>query len=174
MDEEKLYSLFERMYFYELDRKDKFVAKLNIPFAAIIALVGYYAFLLSVDRAGLGHGVESLFWTLLFFSIFCTMGGAIFFIRALLGGIDKAILTANEIEGYRQKLIKHYCGYDGEEEYVASQLRSIMYRDYMNCSTVITLNNEKKGFYYFYCNFFLIFSSVSGLMCYIVVRLLSA
>ncbi|MFN3769041.1 MAG: hypothetical protein ACK4TD_11765 [Ectopseudomonas guguanensis] len=173
MDVKELYELFEKMYFYEIDKKDKFIAKLNIPFAAIVALVGYYAFLLSADRAGLGFGFQSLFWTVLFFSIFCTMAAALFFIRALLGGMDKAILTANEIEEYRQSLIKHYEGYEGAERFVSEQLKLVMYRNYMSCSTIITLNNERKGYDYFYCNLFLVFSSVSGLACYVLMALLS-
>lgn len=171
MSEGRLHELFEKMYFHEMEKKEKIFTRLNIPFAATVALVGYYAFVLSSGWEKLGLGVQAVFCTLFFFSAICTFSGSVFFILALLGRMDKAILTANELEAYRQKLVKHYEGYDGAEKYVADQLRDVMYRDFMECSTVVTLNNERKVHDLFYCNFFLVYSSLSGLACYILVKM---
>ncbi|MER0043408.1 hypothetical protein [Pseudomonas sp. MGal98] len=166
MQNKDIYCLFEKMYFFECERKEKIFARLPLSFAAIGALIGYYSFVLALPWGELRMGLQALFWTVFFFSVGCTFAAAVEFIRALLGRTDKAIPTANELETHRQRLIQHYKPYDGADEYVLQEMENVMYRHFMENSSVITLNNDWKAVRLFNCNLLLFFSAFSGLFCY--------
>lgn len=171
MQSKDIFNLFEKVYFFECERKEKIFARLPLSFAAIGALIGYYSLLLNLPWQELRFGLQAVFWSVFFFSVGSTFSAAIEFMRALLGRTDKAIPTANDIERHRQILVKHYEPYQGADKYIEKEMENVMYRHYMENSTVITLNNDWKSVRIFNCNLLLFFSGFSGLFCYFLAGL---
>lgn len=47
MDDKSRFALYEKLYFHELDRKDKLLARLNLPLAMIAGLLSFFGYLLN-------------------------------------------------------------------------------------------------------------------------------
>ena len=47
MNQDQLFLFYEKLYFQELDRREKLSARLNVPLAVMVATVGFLSFMLN-------------------------------------------------------------------------------------------------------------------------------
>lgn len=166
MDEDQLFLNFEKRYFYELSRKDQIYLRLNIPLLVIISISGFYAVIVATDRNYLEAYGLVWFWVILSVSIITMSIGVYFFIKALLGKKDDMLPLPRDIEKWRQDLIKHHSSEKNALNKISAQLRSKMFRDYIDCTSTITTNNEARAFNLHYCNMFLVLSAIVAVIAY--------
>lgn len=98
--------LYEKMYFHEIEQRDKLNGRLQFPLAIILTLIGFLGFLLRDAGPSLGTCVSSVFFWLGWISAFFSLSVAsYFFVRALWGNTYTFLATANESENYYQALL---------------------------------------------------------------------
>lgn len=166
MTEDQLFLHYEKIYFHESQRKEQIFARLSIPLAVMVALVGFYAVIIATEYQKLQSVGAFIFG----FASSCSVGlliiGACFFTDALLGKMDQALSTPNSLEGWRRELQDYYADESDAEQLVADTVRSALYADYMNCGSLITINNDRKTSSLYYCNMALIFATATALVAY--------
>lgn len=170
MNQQELFAHYEKIYFHEQQRKEQIFSRLNIPLAVIVAVVGFYAVVISTDYKNLALGLTVWFWTVLAISIGCLLVGAYFFIDALLGKMDQAIVTPNDLEKWRQQLLEYYAPDSDHETIVAAEISRKLYADYMDCASIMTINNERKSSSLYFCNLALISAALFAAIAYALAK----
>lgn len=108
------YKLYEKVYFFEADRKEKLIARLNLPLAMLVALSSFLSYLLgkappSTQTAGI------FFWVFFLSCGICVGLGIFHFAKAWrIRNADLSIPTMTKLENHRQELLAYY-GDGGEE-----------------------------------------------------------
>ncbi|HEF4758624.1 TPA: hypothetical protein SAN82_001028 [Pseudomonas putida] len=171
MTESELFAHYEKIYFYEQSRKEQIFSRLNIPLAVKVALVGFYAVIISSDYKALSLGGSIWMWVVLAFSVAALIVGSYFFVDSLLGRMDKAVATPNALENWRQSLILYYGDEVACMDIVAAEIRRALYIDYMNCASILTVNNDRKSSSLYYCNVALIVSAAFAAIAYAIVKI---
>lgn len=139
-DEE--YKLYEKIYLAEGERKEKLMARLNLPLAIIVALLSFLSYLLSkapdVDTNG---GV--IFWiSYLMAGIFLLVAMTHFALAWRARLEDLIIPTAEQLENHRKTLLKYY---DENREQANSFFMQIMMDYYIMGATRNALNNDARS-----------------------------
>ncbi|MGF6595056.1 hypothetical protein [Pseudomonas sp. 2835] len=171
MTQDKLFEYYEKIYFYELSRKEQIFSRLSIPLATIIAISGFYSVILGGDRATLTLGAKIWFLTILTTSAASLSVGVYFFIDALLGKIDENMPEPNTIEKYRLDLLEYYSDEVEAETKTAKALKEYYYEKYMNCATICTVNNDRKSSSLYFCNLALISAALIAVIAYAVITI---
>jgi len=78
MNEEQLFKLYEKLYFHEIDMRERLNSRLQIPLTIIAVLLGFLAFMLQNKCGKVGNISEVVFWILFSFS-FATISLSILF-----------------------------------------------------------------------------------------------
>ncbi|TLX52870.1 hypothetical protein DN826_21410 [Stutzerimonas nosocomialis] len=168
MTESELFKHYERIYFYELSRKEQIFSRLNIPLVVMVAVAGFYAVILKGDYKLLGLGTQIWFWLCYGFSLLALLVGVGFFIDSLLGRMDKAIATPTDTETWRRSLLDYYADEADGDSRTAESVRSMLYEAYMDCATRSMLNNDRKSSSLYYCNVALIVAVAFAMAAYAI------
>ena len=141
----ELFQLYEKLYFHEIDTREKFNARLQIPLAILVAQLSFLGYMLQNIAQGKSGLLFIAFWLLYVLSCSST-GFAIFhFVRAWYGYTYSFIPAAKETEEYHNELIELYKEYDNSEELVKSGIDQYLYDYYKECSSLNTSNNDQKS-----------------------------
>lgn len=170
MNEEDIFKHFEKIYFHELQRKEQIFARLSIPLAVIVALAGFYAVLIGLDYKQLKGFPAFFFGFFMAMSVLPLVSGAYFFCDALLGRMDQSLATPNALEAWRQDLDDYYSDEPDGPHSVALAVRQSLYRDFMNCGSIMSINNDRKSSSLYFCHISLIAASACAVLAYIVVK----
>jgi len=146
MNEENLFALYEKLYFHELDRREKISARLNLPLIIMAGLVGFLSYMLqNIVDSSVGTAVKA-FWALFLLTVLSLVVAAWFFRKSWFGHTDKLLPTANQTESYRQELVKLYAPYPNSVELVEKGMKKYLYDYYMQFSSVNTINNDSRSY----------------------------
>jgi len=168
MNRAALFAHYEKVYFHEISRKEQIFARLNIPLAIVVSLAGFYALLLNGDHKTLTTGLRIWFWVGFFVSAVTLVTAVGFLIDALVGRMDQAIPTPNDTEEFRRTLEDYFSGDPDAEESIASHVESAYYGYYMNCGSLLTINNDRKASSFYYCVVLLITATAVALAPYAI------
>lgn len=146
MNQEQLFLFYEKLYFQELERREKLSARLNVPLAILVAVVGFQSFMLNSASVAISGWSGFLFWTFFVLATCATVMGAWFFKASWFGHTDKLLPTANETEAYRSQLIDLYRNYDDKEQLVENALKEYLYEYYKQFSSENTVNNDARAY----------------------------
>jgi len=147
MNKEQLFSFYEKLYFQELERREKLSARLNVPLAILVAVVGFQSFMLNNAPVGISCWSDFLFWAFFVSASCATAMGAWFFKASWFGHTDKLLPTANETEAYRSQLIDFYKDFDEKEQLVENALKQYLYDYYKQFSSENTVNNDARAYH---------------------------
>lgn len=150
MNQEQLFTFYEKLYFQELDRREKLSARLNVPLAILVAVIGFLSFMLNGASVTISGWHSLLFWVLFLFACCATVVGAWFFKDSWFGHTDLLLPTAKETEIYREVLFSHYKDYDEKEKLVEDSLKQYLYNCYKQFSSDNTVMNDRRS-YKLYC-----------------------
>jgi hypothetical protein len=139
-------SLYEKLYFNELDRRDKISARLALPFAVIVATVGLLSYLFHAPEKPSMAAWNYAFWTLYLAAAAALLSGAWFFRKAWFGHTDRLLPTAGHMEEYHRKLIDTYAGYGNADELVDTYFKGFLFNYYVECSSDNAINNDRRSF----------------------------
>ncbi|MBT9462145.1 MAG: hypothetical protein IV084_10875 [Rugosibacter sp.] len=147
MNQDQLFQLYEKLYFHELDRREKLSARLNIPLVVLVAIIGFLSFMLNNAPRDIEATARILFWVFFVAACVATAMGVWFFKASWFGHTDKLLPTANETENYRQTLIKLYEEFEERDELVQAALKAYFYDYYMKFSSENTTNNDARAYH---------------------------
>jgi hypothetical protein len=171
MNRDDRFKFYEKLYFYESDRREKISARLSISFAAIIANVGLLSFMLNSDRDAPACPMQLLFWLLFSAAIVALLAGSWFFRKAWYGTTDEHLPSAREMEAYHAELQATYKEYDDGDAIAESHFDQFVFNCLIKTSTVITANNDTRTLYIYRANICLtvaiLFSFLAAIPFYI-------
>src|SRR5690554_4925923 len=133
MDRERLFELYEKLYFHELEVREKMLNRLQIPLALLVSVVSFYGFILNslYFSASILH---LIFYVLFAISAIIFCRSLYYFVRAFFNHTYEFIPTALATEEYRNELETHYAPYPNSEEQVKSAFVDYLYKYYSQCS----------------------------------------
>ena len=154
MNQDERFKFYERLYFHELDRREKINARLSLPFGAMLATVGLLSFMLNS-----GRHPDSILWQGLFWLLFLAASGALVvgawnFRRAWFGHTDRQLPTAAEIEAYHAKLAETYDEFtDQKDQLVNFNFDKFLFDYVVRTSSANTINNDNRSSFIFRANY---------------------
>jgi hypothetical protein len=146
MTRDDRFKLYEKLYFQELERREKISARLTLPFGAILATVGLLSFMLNSSTQPHANTWRLLFWSLFSLSSIALLVGAWFFRKAWFGHTDKLLPTAYQIEDYHQKLSSTYEEFDTHDELVKTHFNNFLFDYYVRDSSINAVNNDERSY----------------------------
>ncbi|MGY2155853.1 hypothetical protein [Pseudomonas tolaasii] len=170
MTEAELFKHYEKLYFQEQQRKEQIFSRLSIPLAVIVALVGFYSVIIAMDYKKLEVVAAFAFGFFGSLSAGLLLVAVIGFADALLGRMDNAPETPNKLEEWRRELQAYYADEPDSELLVAASIRSAMYADYMNCASLMMVNNDLKASSLYFCNMALLCATPTALVAYAIAK----
>lgn len=177
MDEQKLFELYEKLYFHEVEAKEKIAARLQIPLAILLSIASLYGYFLK------GYSIEnSNLWNIVFsilgiVSLICFGRSLIYFKQAFFGSTYSFLPAAKIAEDYRQELLTLYKDYDGTDGYldcqtlVSHHFKNYLLTSYIDCSSYNTKINDYRSEALHKCNSFIIFNILPLAFLFIVFTL---
>ncbi len=147
MTDEELFTFYEKLYFHEIDIRDKINGRLQIPLAILVTLSGGIAYLFQNVAFADWRFVHILFFLPFILSVLFAVLAFVNFVKSWRGYDYEYLPTATDTKEYRCLLVKTYEDWDDHEKLVSQHLRDYLQRYYIECSAANTLNNDKKAFY---------------------------
>jgi hypothetical protein len=137
-----LYDLYEKLYFHELEVREKLIGRIQTPMAIIVPLVGVLTYLLlnfENNHTSTCSVFFVIFLLLSAFALFCS----IFFIIRSWHGIPYSFLPAAEdTEAYRIDLENTYSEYENGKDLAEKYLYEYLCAYYIKCSSDNTRTND--------------------------------
>jgi len=164
MNEKELIQFYEKLYFHELEMREKIVVRLQLPFAMLLALVGFLGYLIN-NFVGEGSSIAvAAFWLLL------VVGGLVLakaiqhFIAALWGQSYECLPDAKSTDDYKKSLDDFY-----EEPKKASEsFDDYMLQYFRDCSSSNTKINDKRSLELHNTYSFIIYSIAPLILTFLV------
>ena len=160
MNEEQLFKLYEKLYFHEIDMRERLNSRLQIPLTIIAILLGFLAFMLQNKCSKVGNISEVVFWILFVFSIITISLSILFFILSWYSYKHKLLPSATSTDQYKRDLLEHFKDHEDPNKIVEKYLKEYLYDYYRDFSSENTIINDKKSFFLHLTNLFLIISVV--------------
>ena len=164
MNTNELFIFFEKSYFHEIERHEKITARLQIPLTIVAVVLGFLAFMLRNKEPSISDAtfvvLFSISSVLIAISITC-------FIISWYSYKYKLLPTSNSTYNYREELIEIYKDFDERDELVEKYFNEYLFNYYRDFSSTNMLINDKKAFYLYLTNLFLIFSIIFAFATYL-------
>ncbi|WP_256587238.1 hypothetical protein [Pseudomonas sp. Irchel s3a12] len=146
MDEAARFAFYEKIYFYELERKEKLISRLNLPLAILGVLLSFLSYMLG-KAPGSEDGFAGVsFWILYLCAVFCLLCGAYYFRSSWqLRDFDRGLPTLTELENYRAEATSHFAVHGENQDDAETYFKTIILSYYIEGATVNTVNNDKRG-----------------------------
>jgi len=167
MKKTELFTLYEKLYFHEIEMREKLSGRLQLPLAILVSVIGVLAFML---RNFSNSGETAL---LVVFMIFYGMSfigillGITNFIRSWYGYEYSFLPSAKETEDYRQLLIETYESYQGSDDLVEKHFTDYLMRYYVECSSVNTNNNDQRSIFLHLTNKYIVLGATFAFISFI-------
>lgn len=171
MDKQNIFELYEKLYFHEVEAREKISSRLQIPLAILLSIISVYAHIIK----GISFD-NHCFWNVIFgltflISIILFVTSMSYFIRSFYGHTYEFIPSAIETENYRQKLIETYKEYEDGESLAEQYFDEYIYKYYNECSSVNTKVNDIRSEFLHKCNTYLILSSLPLVAAFLIFTL---
>lgn len=146
MDEAARFAFYEKIYFYELERKEKLISRLNLPLAILGVLLTFLSYMLAKAPSSEDGFAGVSFWILYLSAVFCLLCGAYYFRSSWqLRDFDRGLPTLTELEKYRAEATAHFAVHGENQDDAETYFKTIILRYYIEGATVNTVNNDKRG-----------------------------
>lgn len=144
MDKEDVFGFYEKLYFHEIDSREKLNARLQIPLMLIVSFVGVLAFLLqNYWHQGFSASAVS-FLSLFALSFIALCIAAYYFVRSCFGNEYSFLPDAQSTEEYRQKLCDLYKPYASGTQIASDHFSDYLMSYYIQRSTENTNCNDRR------------------------------
>ncbi|ADQ84699.1 conserved hypothetical protein [Methylovorus sp. MP688] len=176
MNNQKLFEFYEKLYFHEMEVRERIVTRLQMPFAILLSILSLYAYMLQGVSIAPNVSVA-------FFGIYALVSIGLFaksvfhFIRAFHGSQYELIPTAKESEQYRATLTQQYKSYDGTDGYedcdtlVSKYFDAYLFERYVRASTNNGEANDRRAAHIHDCIFYIIVNSIPLLSMFLTFSL---
>lgn len=144
MTKDELFAFYEKLYFHEIDMREKLNGRTQIFLAIIAAQFSLVTFLVNNTKNIEVRGAGDAYLVLLFATILYLCAALFYFVRSWYNYEYAFLPAANATEEYRNLLIETYKKYDNAVSLVENVLKDYVSKYYAECSTQNTLNNDQR------------------------------
>jgi hypothetical protein len=118
LDEEKRFSYYEKLYFYELDLREKLHARVGFPLTIVLSQIAAIVYLAQAADFTQFNVWKYCFACLLLLSLISAAAGALLLWRSFWGHTYVVMPTAREVDAYRLELEAIYENFPTRDELV--------------------------------------------------------
>lgn len=155
-----LIDLYEKLYFHEIEVREKLGGRLQTPMAIVVSLIGVLTYLLQNFDKGRTSTSTVAFLFLFAISIVTLVTAVYFFVRSWYGNTYAFLPSAAATEEYRQLLQKTYEKYKDGDSLAETYLNDYLCTKYIECATQNTQCNDLRSLHLHKTNGTLIASTV--------------
>lgn len=162
-----LFDFYEKLYFHEIDVREGLGARLQIPMAIIVSLVGVLGFLI------INSDKKVAFANWLFIGFLCLSAttlvvACILFVRSWFGYTYAFLPSSNDTEEYKELLYKTYRNEANASALVEGFTHDYLCKEFIKCATVNTACNDRRALNLHRTNGSLIIATVFVALCFLV------
>lgn len=169
MKKKELFSLYEKLYFHEIDHREKITTRLQLPLAIFISLITILGYMIqNVDYTSSSITLIVIFLIFYLIGSFLVITGIVFFIKTFYGHTYEYLPTAKETENYNSLLKATYDSYEGGEKIAEKHFDDYLYKYFCECSSMISDINQKRSDFLHKANTLIIFSITPILISFII------
>ena len=145
MDKKEMLGLYEKLYFHEIDARERLNSRLQTPLTLIISFIGVFAFMLQ------NFEYQGCSWPTVFFlfilacGAFFLVAATFFFIKSWHGNEYEFLPAAEKTEDYHSALVDLYTPYDDGEKITAQHFDNYIREYYIKCSSANTKCNDLRS-----------------------------
>lgn len=145
MAKNPLFDLYEKLYFHEIEVREKLGDRLQAPMAIIASLIGVVAFLIQNFEKDHGATSATTFLVLMALSAVVLLASIYFFVRSWYGNIYAFLPSAEATENYQKLLQDTYSPYPEGSALAEKYLHEYICSYYISCATRNTQSNDKRA-----------------------------
>jgi hypothetical protein len=169
MTDDELKKLYEKIYFVEIDARDKIHSRLQLSLTLLLAVGGAVVFLLqNVDyQTGAWTALRAMF--VLFFcgGVVVLVVAAGFFVKAFHNSRYRFLPDSRQTADYRAQLEATYAQYEQSRQLVLDALDTYIITYYIDCGAFNTRVNDRRAAYLHSCNGAIIVAAVALMIAYL-------
>jgi hypothetical protein len=166
MRKNELLEFYKEIYFFEIQRSERFDNRLQVPTAALVVLIGFQAFMFKGVNFGNSPEGIAIFCVGFILSILSTAISIYFLINSWGGSKYQFIPLACTLDDYRKSLMDHYseseCGVETKKLFQQSLIDY-----YIKCSSFNADVNESRARDLYLGVVFIGLSSLSSILSFI-------
>lgn len=167
-DRKPISNFYEKLYFHEIDAREKLYSRVSIPLAVLISIVGGMGFMiqnLQRDQTGIA---ASFFYCCFGVALVFAALSAYYLKSAASGNKYQFLAPARDWEGYQADCEKKYAEFDDKDQLIDGAVRGAIVAEYIRCGSINALVNDSRSKCLFLTIKFLIFSAVFVLLAFLV------
>jgi hypothetical protein len=145
MTKNPLFDLYEKLYFHEIEVREKLGGRLQTPMAIIVSLIGVLMHLLQNFDKDQTDIAAATFLCLFALSIVSLVTAVYFFFRSWYGNTYAFLPSAEATEEYQQLLQKTYEQYMDGDSLAERYLNDYLCTKYIACATQNTQCNDLRS-----------------------------
>ena len=142
-----LYALYEKLYFHEIDAREKLSGRLQTPLVIIISMASFLAFMLQNHEVTIWNKASLPFIIFLAAGSIALIVSIYYFIRSWYGHAYSFLPSAQETESYQKLLSETYAGYENGDSLSKKYLDDYICNYLISCSSINTQCNDKRTLY---------------------------
>lgn len=167
MGKMELFDLYEKMYFHEIDMRDKLSQRLQITLAILVVLFGFLGYMLESASYTLGNIFAYIFWILFVLATISIFVAVYWFVRSWHGWEYEFLPAAEQWEAYRESLKITYSEFGECDRLVNKYMKENIIKSFVECSSQITSNNDRRSWCLHWANAFLIYAVIVAFLAFI-------
>jgi flagellar basal body-associated protein FliL len=141
--------LYEKVYFHEIDGRDKVAQRLQLPLVTFVALAGVIGQMLQNAQRNDSSANAVWFWVLLGLAVLTLVGAGIYFVLAVVGKTYSYLPDSEEWRKHHKECIYLYEDYNNADVLVTAAIKKNVTETYVKCATANGAINAKKAAYVF-------------------------
>jgi hypothetical protein len=162
------YDFYEKLYFHEIDAREKLYARITVPLAILISLAGALAFILQNLQTGQFTFIAWIFYSM-FGSACAFVLLASYYLKGATSGDEYQFLgSANVWDKYHRDCDELYAAEGEKDRHVEAAVRNSICGEYVRCATINAAVNDKRSHSLFYTIKFLIIAGLLSLVAFII------
>lgn len=146
MEREKRTAFYEKLYFHELDAREKLISRLQFCMTFLVALIGAWVYVFSRLNFDAQAGMAGVAIFLVFYVVFSVLliASSWHYAVAAWGHKYECIPSAEKIEEYRQTLHTFYKDTSGGMQVAEDEFLAFVEKYMCECSSVNSLVNDAR------------------------------
>lgn len=169
MTERELLQFYEKLYFHEIEAREKIHAPMQLPLTLLLALLGGVIFLFqNFDfQAGTWSALTVMF---LFFFSFGVLGltvAMLWFVNALYNNTYWFLPDSSTTAAYRSKLEAIYSAWDRRDQLIAQAMDAYLGKYFVEYASFNAQVNDRRSAFIHLCNGAIIGAAVLFIFAYL-------
>jgi uncharacterized membrane protein len=164
-EKKSLNDFYEKLYFHEIDAREKLYARVTVPLAVLVSIVGALVFMLQNLRRDVDGGI--IFYCFFAIATVFIFIAAYYLKSATSGDKYEFIAGADSWDAYRKSCESTYDGFDDAENLIHDAVRESICVEQIRCASVNAAVNDKRSNCLFLTIKYLIISAIFVLLAFI-------